>query len=121
MGETEPSTDTRRTHLLLVGQLLVLLGQDLGEVQVAHLRVDFGVFGAFLHEEAKVRRQRLLREIRVSLGATGGVGSENARRETLERTGPDPVLTFSFLPLYGFFTKSMASTMSSVIVRYLRT
>lgn len=33
----------------------------------------------------------------------------------------DPVLTFSFLPLYGFFTNSMASTMSSVIVLYLRT
>ena len=31
------------------------------------------------------------------------------------------VLTFSFLPLYGFFTNSVASTMSSVIVLYLRT
>lgn len=54
-------------HLLLVGQLLVLLGQDLGQVQVAHLRVDFGVFGSFLHEEAKVRSQRFFGEIWMSL------------------------------------------------------
>lgn len=54
-------------NLLLVGELLVLLGQDLGQVQVAHLRVDFGVFGSFLHEEAEVRSQRLLGEIWMSL------------------------------------------------------
>lgn len=54
-------------YLLLVGELLVLLGQDLGQVQVAHLRVDFGVFGSFLHEEAEVRSQRLLGEIWMSL------------------------------------------------------
>lgn len=55
------------SDLLLVGQLLVLLRQYLGQVQVAHLWVDFGVFGSFLHEEAKVRSQRFLREIWVSL------------------------------------------------------
>lgn len=67
---------SRRAHpdLLLVGQLLVLLGQDLGQVQVAHLRVDFGIFGSFFHEEAKVWRQRLLGEIWMSLYT--GVGSE---------------------------------------------
>lgn len=54
-------------HLLLVRQLLVLLGQDLGQVQVAHLGVNFGIFGTFLHEETKVRSQRFLREIWMSL------------------------------------------------------
>lgn len=52
--------------------------------------MDFGVFGAFLHEETEVRRQRLFREIRMSLKATGGVGSENVRRETLEADQAGP-------------------------------
>lgn len=59
------------SHLLLVRELLVFLGQNLGQIQVAHLRVDFGVFGAFLHEEAEVRSQRLLRKIWVSLFENG--------------------------------------------------
>lgn len=55
------------SDLLLLRKLLIFLGQNLGQVQVAHLRVDFGIFGSFLHEEAKVRRQGFLREIWVSL------------------------------------------------------
>lgn len=63
------SLDSQRSpsHLLLVGKLLVFLGQDLGQVQIAHLRMYFGIFGSFLHEESKVRCQGLLREIWVSL------------------------------------------------------
>lgn len=66
--------------LLLVWQLLVLLGQDLGQVQVAHLWVDFSIFGSFLHEEAKVRRQWLLGEIWVSLNMRAPLSSEKANR-----------------------------------------
>ena len=54
-------------HLFFLGQLAVLLGQDLGEVQVAHLRVQLGVLGPLLHEEAEVWRQGLLGEVWVLL------------------------------------------------------
>lgn len=56
------------TNLLLVWQLSVLLGEDFSQVQVAHLRVQLGVLGPFLHEEAEVRCQGLLGEIWVFLG-----------------------------------------------------
>lgn len=51
---------------------LVFLGQDLGQVQVAHLRVEFSILGPLLHEEAEIRGQGLLWEVRVFLeGGTG--------------------------------------------------
>lgn len=34
-------------------QFLVFLGQNLGQVQVTHLRVEFSILGRLLHEEAK--------------------------------------------------------------------
>lgn len=68
------------SDLLLVRQLFVLLGQDLGQVQVAHLWVDFSIFSSFLHEEAKVRCQWLLREIWMSLKTRAPVSSEEANR-----------------------------------------
>lgn len=71
------------SDLLLVGQLLVLLGQDLGQVQVAHLRVDFGVFGSFLHEEAKVRSQGFLGEIWMSLNRREGGGEQIQDQQSL--------------------------------------
>ena len=58
----------RQTDLLLFRQLFVFLGQDLGEVQVAHLGVDLGILGAFLHEEAEVWGQGFLWEVGMSLG-----------------------------------------------------
>lgn len=72
---------TLLSDLLLVGQLFVLLGQDLGQVQVAHLWVDFSIFGSFLHEEAKVRCQWLLREIWMSLKTRAPGSSEEANTE----------------------------------------
>ena len=74
-------TATVLANLLFVGQLLVLLGQDLGQVQVAHLWVDFGIFGSFLHEEAEIWRQRLLRKIWMSLNEKSGVRVRRHRSE----------------------------------------
>lgn len=54
-------------YLLFFWELFVLLRQDLCQVQVAHLWVDFGIFGSFLHEEPKIWSQGLLREIWVCL------------------------------------------------------
>ena len=55
-------------YLFLLGKLLVFLGQDLGEIQVAHFGVKLGVFGPLLHEEAEIGSQGLLGEVGVFLG-----------------------------------------------------
>lgn len=55
------------SYLFFLGQLAVLFGQDLGEVQVAHLGVQLGVLGPLLHEEAEVRCEWLLGEVGVLL------------------------------------------------------
>lgn len=61
-----------------------------------------------------------------SLGNLGESAHERGQRSQVNQHMSQQVLapeglTFSFLPLYGFFTNSMASTMSSVIVRYFLT
>lgn len=53
--------------LFLVWQLPVLLGEDLRQVQVAHLGMQLGVLGPLFHEEAEVWGQGLLGEIWVFL------------------------------------------------------
>lgn len=47
-------------HLFLFRELFVFFGEDLGEIQVAHLWVNFCIFGSLFHKETKVGRKRLL-------------------------------------------------------------
>lgn len=54
-------------HLFLVWEFLVFLGQNLGEVKVAHLGVDLGILGSLLHEEPEIRCKGFLWEVWVCL------------------------------------------------------
>lgn len=54
-------------YLLLFRELFILFGKYLGEIQVAHFWVQFGIFCSLFHEEAEVRGQRFLGEIRMFL------------------------------------------------------
>lgn len=54
---------TQKTNLFLFRKLFVFFGQDLGEIQVAHLGMDFCILGSLLHKEAKIGSEGFLWEV----------------------------------------------------------